>query len=358
MHLTTFIRSKRSFQLTILFLFIIVLAACNSSSPNTTSNPSPAEAPTFTALPTASPTPQPSLLLLIAPSSNDNKAFLDELQNILKDTAQANGLTFETRTSLTRAELASQSIRVAVVTSADLDLASLAKDAPQTQFVAIGSSGVTPQENLSVIELQPYRPDWEGFVAGFLAATVTDEWRVGVVSDNSTVEGKAAQNGFANGVKFMCGLCQPLYPPFPIPTYPLFWVLNPTSGQGDIDAGIAYFQTWAVKTVYLYKPVESWISAFGAAGFKLISDQTPPENLNEQWIASIQNNDPFVELKLLLPQLLAGKGGQMSSSGLTVTNINNYLFSPGKQAYVQDVLVDLLSGKIDSGVDATTGEMR
>ncbi|MGB9522008.1 MAG: hypothetical protein ACPL6F_04530, partial [Anaerolineales bacterium] len=100
------------------------------------------------------------------------------------------------------------------------------------------------------------------------------------------------------------------------------------------------------------------LTAFGSAGFKLISDQTPPENLQAQWIASIQNNNPLEEIKSLLPQLLDGKGGQISSSGLTLTNVNADLFSPGKQAYVADMLTDLLSGKIDSGVDPTTGELR
>ena len=356
MHLATFARSKRPILL-LLFLFFIALSGCNSPSPKITPSPSITEAPTVTAIPTVSPTPQPSFLLLIAPSTTE-QAFLNEIQTILEDTAQANGLKFETRTGLTKEELASQSIRVAVVISNDSDLESLAQTAPQTQFLAIGSTALTPQANLSVIELQPYRPDWEGFVAGFLAATVTDEWRVGVVSDNTAIEGKAAQNGFANGVKFMCGLCQPLYPPFPIPTYPLYWALNPASGQGDIDAGVAYFQTWAVKTVFLYKPLDSWISTFGSAGFKLISDQTPPENLQAQWIASVQSNEPLEELKSMLPQLLDGKGGQMSSSGLTLTNVNADLFSPGKQTYVTDMVTELLSGQIDTGVDPATGELR
>lgn len=351
--------STRINRQSILFTLLLcgTLVACGSPASKVTSSPTVELSPTSTALPTASPTPQPAYLLLIAPSATDT-AFLPDLQSLLENTAQANGLTFESRTDLTQGEVASQSIRLAVVVSPGLDLANLANAAPQTQFLAIGYTGLQPQTNLSVIETQPYRADWEGFVAGFLAATVTDEWRVGVVSDTATVEGKAAQNGFANGVKYMCGLCQPLYPPFPIPTYPLYWSLSPTSSQGDLDAGVAYFQEWAVKTVFLYKPSEGWLSTFGKAGFHLVSDQTPSEDLKEQWIASIQNSDLLVELKSMLPNLLNGKGGQTSSSGLTLTNINADLFSPGKQAFVNDMLADLLSGKIDSGVDPTSGEMK
>lgn len=60
----------------------------------------------------------------------------------------------------------------------------------------------------------------------------------------------------------------------------------------------------------------------------------------------------------MLPQLLDGKGGQMSSSGLTLTNVNADLFSPGKQTYVTDMVTELLSGQIDTGVDPATGELR
>jgi len=356
MHLANPARIKRR---SILFTLLLcgTLVACGSPSNKVTSSPVVELLPTSTALPTASPTPQPAYLLLVAPSAPD-PAFLAGLQGLLENAAQVNGLTFEIRPELTQSDAASQTIRLAVVVSPGLNLADLASAAPQIQFLAIGYPGLQPQANLSVIELQPSRADWEGFVAGFLAATVTNDWRVGVVSDTSTVEGKAAQNGFANGVKYMCGLCQPLYPPFPIPTYPLYWSLSPTSSQADMDTGVAYFQEWAVKTVFLYKPSEGWLSTFGKAGFRLIGDQTPPEELKGQWIASIQNSDLLVELKSMLPALLNGKGGQTSRSGLTLININADLFSPGKQEFVKDMLTDLLSGKIDSGVDPNSGELK
>ena len=338
------------------FVIFILLVACGSPVLAPANTPTLTQIPTQTALPTVSPTPQPSYLYLIAPSSTD-ATYLDQVQTLLRDTAQSNDLTFEMQTDLTETELKQQSVRLVVVVSTGLDLPSLANAAPQTQFLAIGYPDLSPQNNLSIIKTQAYRPDWEGFLAGFLAATVTQEWRVGIVANDATVEGKAAKNGFGNGVKFMCGLCQPLYPPFPIPTYPLYYSLNETSAQGDVDAGVALFQEWAVKTVYLYQPKEEWITTFGAAGFNLISDQIPSETLKVQWVASIQANDPIAELQNILPMVLNGKGGQVSSTGITLTDTNEELISPGRQAYVREMLSTLLAGQIDSGVDPTTGEL-
>ncbi|MGB9672826.1 MAG: hypothetical protein ACPL3P_01690 [Anaerolineales bacterium] len=343
-----------------IYLFLLVISsiamyACGSAAipvtPTVTLVPSPSLIPTATA------TPSPAYLIFVAPTSAD-AAFVESLQNFLKTVAQDQGLVLDVRQNLSQSDFEDQAIKIVLALSPELDLAHLAQAVPQTQFVFIGSADLAPQPNLSIIETQPPRPDWEGFLAGFIAATVTPEWRVGVVADNSSIEGKAAQNGFANGVKFMCGLCQPIYPPFPIPTYPLALSLNAASPQADIDAGIATFQEWGVKTVYLYHPTAELLTAFGAGGFNLMSDQAPPENLKGQWIATLQGGDALQELQTLLPALLSGKGGQVLNAELTPTNINEDLFSPGKQEFVNDLLQQLLAGQIDSGVDSTTGELK
>ena len=58
----------------------------------------------------------------------------------------------------------------------------------------------------------------------------------------------------------------------------------------------------------------------------------------------------------LLPQILAGQGGQNLPLPLEFTQINPALLSPGKQALAEQVLADLLAGYIDTGVDLVTGE--
>lgn len=349
-------RSKTHFILAFGLILTLILTACAGVGADKATPTTEATA-TIPPAPTATPTPPPPLLVMLAPQGSD-PAMINSLQPVLEAAGKENGLQFSLRQSLSEAELQQENIRLAVILSPGIDPLGLATAAPQTQFLAVGFEGVEPQENLSLIEAHPYRPDWEGFAAGYIAAVVTADWRTAVVADAGTIEGKAAQNAFINGVRFMCGLCQPLYPPFPIPTYPLTGQLGSGATQQEIDSVTAYFKEWGVKTVYLYRPSESWISAFGAAGFNLIADSPPPPGMESQWVVSLESGNLSEEVNALLPSLLAGKGGQMRSVTLNLTHPNAQIFTPGKQDFVDEMLQDLLAGFIDTGIDPTTGEFR
>jgi hypothetical protein len=332
-----------------------LLTACTdgAESPPTLSIPLPSA--TFTSEPTLTPTPLPPTIFLIAPQAEGTPWF-DEANTVLAEIARQENFLFEVKPSITAAEIQGRPVPLIVILPDGIDPRSLAESAPQTQFLAVGTASLTPQANLSLLSAQPYRPDWEGFVAGFIAAAVTEDWRVAVVSDPNTREGKAAQNAFRNGVRYFCGLCQPLYPPFPVPTYPLYGQLSPAATAADVESLIAYFQTWSVKTVFFYRPAPEWLTAFGEAGFNLISNQPPPPGLRDRWIVSIQSLDLATELRLLIPDLLEGKGGQNIHLSLKLTHVNEEHFSPGRQAFTEKMIGELLSGYIDSGVDPISGE--
>jgi hypothetical protein len=141
------------------------------------------------------------------------------LQDVLKGLAEQAGLGFEVRTSLEAKELGNVHIVVALPPANGLE--ALAESTPGTQFLAFGVEGVQPASNLSVLNSAAGRPDQLGFLAGYLAAAITEDWRVGVVSEASTAGGKAASLGFRHGVTYFCGLCLPVYPPFPNRGYPV-----------------------------------------------------------------------------------------------------------------------------------------
>ncbi|MCS7247696.1 MAG: hypothetical protein NZ840_05570 [Anaerolineales bacterium] len=336
---------------------LLLLAACANGIRTAPVVPTPSPPATLTVEATVTPSPLPPTLLLVAPRGEASPWFA-EVSPILEEIARQKGFLFEVKPSITSQEIQSRSIPLAVILPAEAEPESLAKAAPQTQFLAIDYPSLTPQPNLSLISAQPYRADWEGFVAGFIAAAVTEDWRVAVVSDPTTAEGKAAQNAFRNGVRYLCGLCQPLYPPFPVPTYPLYGQLSKTSTATDVEAVMEYFKTWSVKTVYLHRPAPEWLAAFGQAGFNLISDQPPPPDLKERWVVSIQSIDLASEIRALIPLLLEGKGGQSISLSLTLAHANEALFSPGRQAFTEQMIGELVSGYIDSGVDPISGELR
>jgi len=338
-----------------LLVVFSLLAACTSGAESPPTQAIPLPSATFTSEPTLTPTPLPPTIFLIAPQAEGTPWF-NETSTVLAEIARQENILFEVKPSISSAEIQARPVPLIVILPDGIDPRSLAESAPQTQFLVIGTASLSPQANLSLLSVQPYRPDWEGFVAGFIAAAVTEDWRVAVVSDPNTGEGKAAQNAFRNGVRYFCGLCQPLYPPFPMPTYPLYGQLSPASTASDVDSLIAYFQTWSVKTVFFHRPAPEWLTAFGQAGFNLIADQPPPPGLRDRWIVSIQSLDLATELRSLIPDLLEGKGGQNIHLSLSLTHLNEEHLSPGRQAFTEQMIGELLSGYIDSGVDPTSGE--
>ena len=87
----------------------------------------------------------------------------------------------------------------------------------------------------------------------------------------------------------------------------------------------------------------------GEAGINLIGEGTPPNAVEEHWIASIQA-DFLQGLRQIWPLLLEGKGGETLPLPLALSNINATLFSPGRQRLTAEMMQDLSSGMIDTGV--------
>ena len=63
-------------------------------------------------------------------------------------------------------------------------------------------------------------------------------------------------------------------------------------------------------------------------------------------------------LEKLWPSLLSGTGGQTADPELLITNVNQELFTVGRIRFVEQMLSDLQSGYIDTGVDPISGELQ
>jgi len=249
-------------------------------------------------------------------------------------------------------------VRVVVAVPPATNLADLAAAAPDTQFLALGIPGVGPAANLSVIGGQGERPDQAAFLAGFVAASITPDWRVGVVVEPGSVSGKATSLGFANGVKYFCGLCRPAYPPFPRSGYPLVVEVAPGAAANQWQEQITNLQAWQVQTVFVQPQVaqQALLEDLANAGMKFILTGALPEGLRPHWVASLGSGDLLLEVYSVWEQLVAGKGGQDVSLPLGFSAVNPDFLSPGKQGLAEEMLKDLLMGLIHTGVDPLTGE--
>jgi hypothetical protein len=348
---------RKALLLSLLFLTMPFLAACGPDTPLaatptlTSTLAAETPTPTLTPAPTLTPTPETPLAILLA----EPGMAPDALQTTLAGLAQTAGMKLEVRPSLATTELGN--VRIVVALPPDPGLATLASAAPATKFLAIDIPGLQPAANLSLIHTAD-RPDQLGFLAGHLAAVITDDWRTGVISEANTPGGEAARIAFSNGMTYFCGLCLSYYPPFPNTGYPVQVELQPGAGADGGQAAIDSLSTWQVETVFVYPPLadEQLLAQLVEAGFNLITTGAPAEAWKDHWVASLDSQDVNQVLPDLWGRLLAGEAGTQVTLSLGLSNVNPDLVSPGRQQLVEAMLADLMVDFIDTGVDPQTGE--
>lgn len=339
----------------------IAFSACATivptAKPTFTSSPSPTATVTLTPTITPTPTPPAPIAVLWAGPGSDRTQVANlqtELNNIVTDA----GLRWQVRQQLTTNDLLPE-LRLVVALPPDPGLAELLPEAPDTQFLAIGISGLESAPNLTTIGAEGDRPDQQGFIAGVIAAMLADDWRVGVISQSDTLEGQAALTGFLNGVTYFCGLCRPAHPPFY--EYPLQVALPSTATSIEWQEAANYMMDHEALSVYVYPGArdEAMLSILAAGDINIISSGEPAQGSRSKWVVSL-TSDPLTLIQDQVAGLLNGSltGGRSLAVPITFTNINPSLFTPGKQKLAEQVLSDLQAGFIDTGVDLTTGENR
>lgn len=305
--------------------------------------------------PTGTPTPLPAVAYLVAGSGSD-ASLAERLFTGLQAPLSQAGVSLEQRTALNQADL-NPSVRLVIGLPPGSDLFTLADSALQTQFVAIGFPGLQVRSNLSVIGPQGMRPDQQGFIAGMIAAMVTPDWRVGVLSAADTSAGRAARQGFLNGAVYFCGLCLAYHGPNI--DYPLYQELPASASLEEWQAAAQALLDQSVKTVYLapgvdYPELQTFL---GQSNVKIIGSQPLQPEAASYWVTTIQP-DPLPAMIEVLPQLLTGQGGIEQPLAIRLFDANPDLFSPGRQERAAETLAELLAGFIDTGVDPVSGEIR
>jgi len=277
------------------------------------------------------------------------------LQELAAGLAAESGLSFQVLSGLSPDEL-TPDLRLVVALPPDPGLAALATAAPGTQFLALDMPDLAAAANLHALPGNGSRPDQQGFLAGYLAALVTPDWRVGVISNAETPQGKANQQGFLNGVIFYCGLCRPAFPPFV--QYPVTASLAAGAGQVEQQAAADSLIAQGVTTVYVAPGAEDdWLLQYLAGqGVNLIGGSTPPPGIQGNWIATI-SSDPLAGLRQAWEQALNGEPVASSEAPLAISEVNEALLSVGRQRLAEQVRDELASGLIDTGVDPLTGEV-
>ncbi|MBM3153317.1 MAG: hypothetical protein FJZ96_14115 [Chloroflexi bacterium] len=329
-------------------LILFFLAACNPSGNAEPVTPPPASEPPVL---TASPTPEAAKPLVILALPGDMPAATAAVyQTLIYDLAQASGHRLQMRSSLTESEIQNEpGLAVVVAFPPDPGLGAMAAAAPGVQFLGVGIPGLVPGGNLSAIGSASETSIQQAFVAGYMAAMLSIDYRVGLITPE-TDAGKKVIQAFSNGRTFYCGLCNPAFPPFTYkypahPEIPLGAPLEQYPFYTD------FMLDYLVEVAYVHPDIATvdLLNYMATYNLKIIGERLPYDDLRPNWVASIQP-DVAPAIERIWPDLVAGVGGQSLATPLYLTDINPNLLPEGKQGEVERMMDDLAAGLIDTGV--------
>jgi hypothetical protein len=317
----------------------MTLSACgagNEASLTATLAPTDTPIP----LPTLTATPVVPLTILVLPATLDAETS-DLYQKTVYDLAQAAGMRFQVRNTLTAADL-EPGLQIVIALPPDPGIVALAAAAPNVQFLAIGMPDVTAGGNVSVLGGNS-QSDIAAFLAGYTAALITDDYRIGMMMPRDNADAIRAFKAYANGMTFYCGTCRPFY--YLNWAFPQYIDIPATEEKKNYNAySDILMSQFKVRTIYLYPDIatldlETYI---GTTGTLMIGTQTP-EQLPAGWVMTIQP-DVVKAIQSAWPQLVSGQGGLAVQSPLGLSDIDPTLLSPGRQRLVEQMLLDLQSG--------------
>ena len=331
-------RSRTAIFLIALSMMVNACGAVGESA--VTSTPIPTDTPIVP--PTLTATPTIPLAVLVIPADLDPDTS-NLYQKTVYDLAQASGFRFQVRNTLTPADT-EPGLKVVIVLPPDPGIASLAAAVPDVQFLAINIPDVTPGANISVLGNNS-QSDISAFLAGYTAALITDDYRIGMMIPKDNADAIRALNAFANGMKFYCGVCRPLY--YFQWAFPQYIEIGAEEDPANYDAyaDILMLQ-YKVSTIYLYPDIATTdlMTYIGTTGTSMIGTKTPEEQ-PAGWVMTIQP-DVIKAIQNAWPNLIDGQGGITVQSPLGLADIDPTLLSPGKQRLVEQTLRDLQAGRI------------
>ncbi len=343
----------------VIFILLLtgLLTACQAAGPESTSNTPTVETEpvvTFTpAAPTETPTPPiPKAILVLA--EENPPSWSVSLQDTFERLAGEAGWQIEVVSTLTSADLL-PSVKMVLVTTPVAALPDMVTSTPDTIFIAVGFPVLEPAGNLSLIGSEGDRPDYQGFLAGFIAAVVTEDWRVAAITASDIPASQAGGQAFLNGAEYYCGLCNPPFPPY---EYPLLGELPASSSPAEWQAIVENLTSTdrAVQTFYLAGATveEVLMSYLAGENLWVIGSRPPDAALRERWIATVRAH-PAVVLEQIWPELLAGTAGHDLDMPVGYFDVNAEIFTPGRQRLVDQMLVELHAGLIDTGFSPDSG---
>jgi hypothetical protein len=205
---------------------------------------------------------------------------------------------------------------------------------------------VTAGGNISVLGNNT-QSDVSAFLAGYTAAMITEDYRIGMMLPKDNADALTALNAFAAGMKYYCGTCRPVL--FYSWTYPQYIEIGADEDPATYNAyaDILILQR-DVGTIYLYPDIvtQDLITYIGTTGVSMIGTFSP-EQRPAGWVMTIQP-DVVKAIQNAWPGLVSGQGGVTVQSPVGLADVDPSLLSVGKQRLVEQTLAELQAGRIST----------
>lgn len=296
--------------------------------------------PTDMPVPTE-PEPVPSGVVVLVDPGDVNPEKIQELEVAGGAAASARGFIFEKRGEIT-IQTAPENL-VMVVSAADFaGLAEMADAMPDVLFVVAGPSVVEAKPNLTVMGEDEDLSLRQAFMAGYIAAVMSDEYRIGIISMNDAA-GQDYRKAFLNGAIYFCGNCATIYPPFE--PYPVFQEVAPGADQAALENAAQTLIGRGVNMMLVAPGFEDggFYQFLAQNGVRIIGTDAPPEGLESYWVASVMLT-PVYGLETTLGAILdqgilpiSGSKVEISYTGAGEARLTHFL----------QILDQLNSGAID-----------
>jgi len=288
----------------------------------------------------------PEVLLVISGDSDLDIAA--QVQTALELLTGESGLTLKVENTLTP-EMLLSGVRVVVGMGQGIDLSGLASSAPEVQFVAIHQPAAIPTANLSVIGDPIADLQRKAFMAGYLTALVSSDYKIAGLIASDQQYSEDVLDAFTIGVRYYCGWCRPSLPPYV--NYPFYPQVESFPAASDLTAYQTLIADWlylGVNAVYVDMPLVSseLIVYLMDAGMNVVGGASP-DLPRDQWVGTVVA-DPVPGLQRLWPDLMSGMGGSLMPSSITVTDAGSGLFSEGRLRLFNRTLADLDAGLIST----------
>ncbi|MBT3240785.1 MAG: hypothetical protein HON98_06235 [Chloroflexi bacterium] len=326
----------------LLVLLMMLIPGCTSANGNLpTDLPVPSTITPIVIQPTNTPIPDQTPVILFYSDPDSEESLKGIIDTTLQNISDQNSMVLEFRTDINNLNLP-ENLFALVILSEMENLTGLDEISSDIKVIRIGSTGGNIDNAQQVhIGINENGLAIEGFIAGYIAAMQTEEWRIGMIGLTSN---NTNQVGFINGVKYFCGLCSPIFPPYE--AYPLYTQVNDGSEFVELKIAADLLLQKAVNTIYLAPGVNNpeLKNYLSQMGIKMIGNGEADDVGDGYWIATVRWDwNPVIEE--VLPKAILGDFSGNGAPDILVGNVND--ISPSRLVLVSELIEYLTEGIVD-----------